>query len=287
LIDTPYHLPMSNPLALPQMIEANDLRFGYHLLGDGPLLLLLHGFPDTARAWDPVMAPLAAAGYTVVAPYLRGYAPSEIPPADTTVEDLGHDVIALIDAFDAKTAVVVGHDWGGAAAYAAAALAPERIGRLVAVALPHPAGFKPKLTDYWPARHFITFKSGSAPAKFVANDFHGLRAIYKRWSPEWEMTEDDLLDSIRCLSNRDSLQAVFGYYRAAERKPSPLMRRKIDLPTVAFAGHSDGVVPLRAYREAATRFTGEYRVVELPGGHFPHREDPELFTSKLLEELAR
>jgi pimeloyl-ACP methyl ester carboxylesterase len=278
---------MSNPLSLPQMIEANGLRFGYHQLGEGPLLLMLHGFPDTARAWDPVMAPVAAAGYMVVAPYLRGYAPTEIPASDATVEQLGNDIIGLIDAFDAETATVVGHDWGGAAAYAAAALAPQRISRLMTVALPHPAGFKPRIMDYWLARHFVTFRSRLAPARFVADDFRGLRAIYRRWSPQWDIGEDDLVDSIRCLSNPDSLQAVFGYYRAAERQLSPLMRRKIDPATVAFAGRSDGVVPLRAFGEAATRFTGDYRVVELPGGHFVHREDPELFTAKLLEELGR
>lgn len=278
---------MSNPLSLPQTIEANGMRFGYHLLGEGPLLLTLHGFPDTARAWGPVMAPLATAGYTVVAPYLRGYAPSDIPAGDTKVDDLGRDLVALIDAFGAENAIVVGHDWGAAASYAAAALAPERISRLVTVALPHPAGFKPKITDYWPARHFVTFKTKSAPARFIAEDFRGLRAIYRRWSPRWEMSDDDLADSIRCLSNPDSLNAVFGYYRAADRKPSPLMRRRIDLPTVAFAGQSDGVVPLRAFGEAAGRFTGDYRVVELPGGHFLHREDPALFAERLLEELAR
>jgi pimeloyl-ACP methyl ester carboxylesterase len=269
------------------MVEANGMRFGYHLLGEGPLLLMLHGFPDTARAWDPVMAPVATAGYTVVAPYLRGYAPSDIPAYDTEVNDLGRDVIALIDAFDAETAIVVSHDWGAAASYAAAALAPERISRLVTVALPHPAGFKPKIADYWPARHFVTFKPKSAPARFIADDFRGLRAIYKRWSPQWEMSDDDLADSIRCLSNPDSLDAIFGYYRAAERKPSRLMHRRIDLPTVAFAGQSDGVVPLRAFGEAAGRFTGDYRIVEFPGGHFLHREDPSLFAERLLEELAR
>ena len=277
---------MSNPLAMPQMIEADGMRFGYHSLGRGPLVLMLHGFPDTARAWEPTMAPIAAAGYTVVAPYLRGYAPSEIPAADTTTDTLGHDVITLIDAFEADTAVVVGHDWGAAAAYAAAALSPERISRLVTVALPHPAGFRPKLTDLWPARHFVTFKRESAPAKFVAHDFRGLRAIYSRWSPQWEISEDELVDIKRCLANPDSLQAIFGYYRAADRKPSPLMRRKIETPTVAFAGQSDGVVPLRAFDEAARRFTGDYRVVELPGGHFPHREHPELFTDRLLTELG-
>jgi len=278
---------MSNPLSLPQMIDANGLRFGYHSVGEGPLVLMLHGFPDTAKAWDPIATPIAVAGYRVVAPYLRGYAPTQMPSRDTTIEDLGGDVVGLIDSFGGDPTTVVGHDWGAAAAYAAAAMAPEKVSKLVTVALPHPAGFKPKVTDFWGARHFVTFRRKSAPRKFIANDFRGLRQIYSRWSPEWDVAEAELADIKRCLANPESLNAIFGYYRATERKPSDLMRRKIGVPTVAFAGVTDGVVPAHTFDQAASRFTDGYEVIELPGGHFAHREDPELFTAKLLDVLAR
>ena len=277
---------MSNPLAMPQVIEANGLRFGYHSLGEGPLVLLLHGFPDTAKAWDAILAPVASAGFRAVAPYMRGYAPTQAPDTDASSDDLGADVVGLIDAFEADSAIVVGHDWGGAAAYAAAALAPERVSKLVAVALPHPAGFTPKISDLWPARHFLTFKRKSAPRKFIAKDFKGLREIYRRWSPQWDFTDADLADIKRCLSNPESLNAIFGYYRSLQRKPSDLMRRKISVPTTAIAGLTDGAVPLRAFREAESRFTGEYEVRELPGGHFPHREHPEEFTDVLLAAIG-
>lgn len=277
---------MSNPLSMPQVVEANGLRFGYHSVGEGPLVLFMHGFPDTARAWDLVLPKVADAGFRAVAPYMRGYAPTDSPPTDATIDDLGADVIGLIDAFEADTATVVGHDWGAAAAYAAAALAPERVGRLVTVALPHPGGFKPKIGDLWPARHFLTFRRKAAPAKFIANDFKGLREIYGRWSPQWDFGEPELADIKRCLSNPDSLDAVFGYYRALQRKPSELMRRKISTPTTAIAGRTDGAVPLRAFADAASRFAGDYEVDELPGGHFAHREHPELFAEMVLTRLA-
>lgn len=277
---------MSNPLSMPQTIDANGLRFGYHSLGEGPLVLFLHGFPDTAKAWEPCLAPVGTAGFQAVAVYMRGYAPTGIPSADTTTDDLAADVIALIGAFGEQSATVVGHDWGAAAAYGAAALDPERVSRLVTVGLPHPAGFKPKLTELWSARHFVTFKRKSAPAKFVANDFAGLREIYRRWSPEWRFEDGDLADIKRCLTDPDSLDAIFGYYRALDRKPSDLMRRRISTPTVAIAGRTDGAVPLRTFQEAASRFTGTYEVIELPGGHSPHRENPQLFQQTLLSILA-
>ena len=268
------------------MIEANGLEFGYHSLGDGPLALFLHGFPDTAKAWDHVLPDVAAAGFRAVAVYMRGYAPTGIPKADTTTEDLAHDAIALIDAFGGGPAVLVGHDWGAAAAYAATALQPDSVGKLVTVALPHPAGFKPNIADLWGARHFATFKRRSAAAKFVSNDFAGLRKIYHRWSPQWDFAEADLADIKRCLSDPASRDAIFGYYRALQRKPGELMRRKIGVPTAAFAGVTDGAVPRRAFDDATTRFTGAYEVIELPGGHFPHREAPELFTELLLKAIG-
>lgn len=279
-------IAMSNPLSMPQVIEANGLRFGYHSLGDGPLVLLMHGFPDTAKAWDQVLAPVASAGFRAVAPYMRGYAPTTAPVDDTTTDDLGADVIGLIDAFEAESAVVVGHDWGAAAGYAAAALSPERVTKLITVALPHPSGFKPRITDLWPARHFLTFRRKSAPEKFIAKDFKGLRDIYRRWSPQWDVGEAELADIKRCLSNPESLNAIFGYYRALQRRPSDLMRRKISVPTTAIAGRSDGAVPLRAFGEAASRFTGDYEVLELPGGHFAHREQPDQFVEMLLGSIG-
>lgn len=277
---------MSNPLSMPQVIDANGLRFGYHTLGTGPLVLLLHGFPDTAKAWEPVLGPVGAAGHKAVAVYLRGYTPSSIPAADTTIDDLAADVVALIEAFGGGPAVVVGHDWGAYAAYGAAALRPDLISQLVAVALPHPAGFKPKLTDLWSARHFATFRRKSAPRKFVADDFAGLREIVRRWSPNWDFAESDLADIKRCLSDPQSLQAIFGYYRALERKPNDLLRHRIDIPTVAIAGRTDGAVPLRAFDEAASRFNGMYYVIEMDTGHSPHRESPVEFTAHLLDALA-
>src|SRR5438132_1374716 len=94
-------------------LDANGLRFAYLEEGRGPLVVLIHGFPDTAHTWDEVRPALAGAGYRAVSPYTRGYFPSTVPSDGRyDVETLGRDVIAWIDALGERQAIVVGHDWG-------------------------------------------------------------------------------------------------------------------------------------------------------------------------------
>src|SRR5262249_21210663 len=106
--------------------------------GAGPLVLCLHGFPDQARSFRHQMPALVAAGFHVVAPYMRGYAPTSAP-ADGRYDGmaLGEDVVALLDALDVEHAVVFGHDWGAAATYFAALLAPRRLSKIITAAVPY------------------------------------------------------------------------------------------------------------------------------------------------------
>lgn len=122
------HVPDSQAVR----VRVGAVDFACLSWGDGPLVVLVHGFPDTARTWDVVGPRVAALGYRAVAPYTRGIAPSSIP-ADGAYDDmtLGRDVLGLIDALGARDAVVIGHDFGASAAYVAAALAPQRVKRLV------------------------------------------------------------------------------------------------------------------------------------------------------------
>src|SRR5688572_12007972 len=96
-------------------IDANGLKFAYLEQGAGPLVLMLHGCPETARSWDHLRPRLAAKGYRAVSPFMRGYHPTGIPERDTDQETLARDAIALIEALGAPEAVVIGHDWGALA----------------------------------------------------------------------------------------------------------------------------------------------------------------------------
>ena len=267
-------------------VSANGLDFSYLEEGTGPLVLLVHGFPDTARSWDHVRPLVAAKGFRAVSPWTRGYAPTATPGRDANLETLGRDVLALIEALGARSAFVVGHDFGAAAGYAAASLDASRVQKLVTIGIPHPATLKPSPAKLWGARHFIAFKLPGAASRFAANDFAALPAIYKRWSPTWSPPASELEAIRETFADRASLDAAFGYYRQLRFRPEPFMRKKITVPTAVFAGTDDPLVVTADYRAAQRMFTGPYDVVEMRGGHFMHREHPADFAEKLLPLLT-
>jgi pimeloyl-ACP methyl ester carboxylesterase len=174
----------------PTMVRANGVDFAYLEAGQGPLVLCLHGFPDTAWSFVPVLKHLAAAGYRAVAPFMRGYQPSGLAPdGDYRIITLGRDALALIEALGAQRAVLVGHDWGAVTTYTAAALAPER-----AAALPHLHRFLfwPTLRQLKRSRYMGFFQLRGIPERrIVADDFKWLRALIREWSPGWNFSEDD------------------------------------------------------------------------------------------------
>ena len=280
--------PSGDRSATPELkfVTANGLRFAFFEQGVGPLVLLLHGFPDTARTWDAVRPALAAAGYRVVTPYLRGYHPTAIPdrPAYDS-ETLGRDVLALITALGEKTAVVVGHDWGASAAYAAASLGPEQVRLLVTLAIPHPASIKPSLRLIWLLRHFFVLRGADAARKLRADNLAYIDELVQRWSPVWRVPKDETAAVKAAFAQPGCLEAAVGYYRAATPWLPASLRRKIQVPAVSFAG-TDDLFPPEGFDRAAPCFEKSYRVIRMPGGHFMHREHPERFIRELLSVLA-
>ncbi len=273
---------MAEPI---RFVEANGLEFAYLEDGSGPLVLMLHGFPDTAHTWDDLRPRIAAKGYRAVSPYTRGYHPTAIPDRDADQETLARDILALIEALGADRAIVIGHDWGAGAAYGAAALGPDRVAKLFTLAIPHPATLKPSLKKLWGVRHFAVYKLPGAANRFARNDFAALPAICKRWSPDWSPDPREFDPVRECFSNPASLNAAFGYYRTLSPIPSVSLKTKITVPTVVFAGLDDPVAEPADYRRAASMFSGEYVVEEVPGGHFMHREHPDVVAERLLTHL--
>jgi pimeloyl-ACP methyl ester carboxylesterase len=271
---------------MTSFVNANGLRFAYEEEGKGKLVLLVHGFPDTPHTWDRTIKELAAAGFRAVAPFTRGYAPTEIPKdGDYSGDTLGRDLIALIEALGEKSAIVVGHDWGASASYSAATLAPEKVEKLVTIAIPHPASIKPSLSLAWTMRHFVDFKLPGAVARARKNDFALIDELVKRWSPAWDVPKSET-DAVKaCFREPGALDAALGYYRAIGIGLPASQRKKISVPTISFAGLHDNIAP-EAYDAASRRFTGPYRVVRMPGGHFMHREHPDVFVKELLATLA-
>lgn len=270
----------------PRTVRAGGIDFAVLEEGEGPLVLLLHGFPDTAHSWDRAREALAGAGYRAAAPFMRGYRPTAIPAdGDYSPDTLGRDVAELIAALGEESAIVVGHDWGASAAFSAAIAHPERVRFLVTVAIPHPASLRPTPLLLWRARHFFAFKLPRAADRVRKNDFAYIDELYRRWSPAWDFSAEETAPVKEVFADPASLEAALGYYRAVGVQLPRSHRGRVTMPSVAFAGATDGGVKPAAFERARRLYADRYEIVLLPGGHFLHREDPELFCDQLIERL--
>ncbi len=263
-------------------VRANDVDFTCIEEGAGPLVLLLHGFPDTPQTWDAARPALAAAGFRAVSPFMRGYAPTGVPAAeDYDTDTLGKDALALIEALGERRAIVVGHDWGASAAFSAVGLDPSRIRLLVTIAIPHPASLRPNPVLLWKTRHFFSLRRKGAARWIRAGELAHVDELVQRWSPAWKVPPGETDAVKRAFREPGCLEAALGYYRALRFRPSSAQRRRVEVQAVAFAGETD-IVPPSAYERARSRYAASYEIVRLPGGHFMHREHPERFVRELV-----
>jgi pimeloyl-ACP methyl ester carboxylesterase len=283
---------------MPKLItvQANGLEFACYELGEGPLVLCLHGFPDTADTWLYDIAPaVAKAGFRVVAPFMRGYAPTSIPKDGRFGNlELGQDVLALIQALGAEKASLIGHDWGAGAVYAAVAQGPERVRCAITLDIPHLAAIRFSLRGIWALRHFITFQLRERSRRWIARDnFQGLDVLYRRWSPTWDVPAEHMAAVKRCFSQPGVVDATLGYYWTFRDDLSSeqgkqfrqFLRRKIAVPSLVFAGLARGG-PTADFERSRRYYTGPFELVYVEGaGHFIHRETPQKVLEKALPWL--
>jgi pimeloyl-ACP methyl ester carboxylesterase len=275
-------------------VQANGIAFATLEAGEGPLVLLLHGFPDNAWTWEHQLTALAQAGYRAVAPFLRGYPPTEVPAVAFDTEDNTSDVPALIAALGEPSAHVVGHDWGGLALMHAAALNPDVVTRAVSIGVGHPRTViniftSPEQLHYAFHVWFLQMDVFAA-ATLRANDFALVDYLWQLWSSQ-APDRAHLARVKRTLGEPGVVEGLLGYYRGLVRIPSAKPHfyeratQNINVPMLVVYGEED---PARALSEDERPFfDGEYRREIVPhAGHFVHREQPEHLNRLLLEQLG-
>ena len=272
-----------------EFVEANGIRFAYLEAGKGPLVLLFHGYPETARSWSAVQQQLANRGYRVVAPFMRGYPPSSFADnGDYSVGALSGDVIALIDALGADTAAIVGHDWGASAVYRAAMERPEKISALVALAIPHPIAIADDPTVLIKANHFIYYQFPTAERLVWSYDFTHIEKIYESWSPTFRPPQEEIDDIKATFRVPGAIKGALGYYWSFFGSPQSDPTTKITVPSLVIAGEADGAADIGRYAKAKAGFASEYRLETLEGvGHFPQIEAPDEVAEMIGNHLDR
>ncbi len=260
---------------------------------DAPLVLVLHGFPDVPHTFAPLIEAIARAGHRVVAPWLRGYAPSPAAgPYD--VDTLATDVLAWADALSADRPVaIVGHDWGAVVTYVACARAPGRFHAAVAMSVPHPAVFVRALAT--PAQlarswYMLAFQLPGAPGLAAAGRFAMIDRLWRAWSPGYQLPAALRHELHATLAA--SWPAPLLYYRAMTRPIGAAMERlrrrdRIAVPTLYLHGAIDGCIGADVGAGAERYFSGGYRREVVPGvGHFLAAEAPAAIAARVLAWLA-
>ncbi|HRV69299.1 MAG TPA: alpha/beta hydrolase [Marmoricola sp.] len=256
-----------------------------------PLALCLHGFPDSAYTWRQLGPRLAEAGYYVVAPFTRGYAPST-PAADHdySVEALARDALAIREQIgEPGEAVLIGHDWGGITAQALSADKSRTFARVVSLAIPPLSALSAQTQDrhrelLWPLlgqtrlSWYIAFNQlPLLPERFA----HPLvRHLWRKWSPGYDSTPD-LPHVFASMSDHEHRRAIFNYYRALRKvRPDAAWLQDPLVPTLYLHGAQDGCFSSKLSRAAGS--------TEIPAaGHFLHLEQPEVVAEAVLDFLAR
>lgn len=270
-------------------------------------ILLLHGFPDDATAWNDVGVVLAEAGRFAVAPYVRGCGPTRFLSPDTPrsgqVAARARDVCQLLDALDLERVVVVGQDWGATTAQALAMLHPDRVDRLVVLnghGLLNMAVFAQGRQPSWQTLHAGWYQwmfQSPVAEPLLKNDRAGLaRYLWRQWSPGWRFSEATLQSVLRSLANPDWARVVLSAYRPADTDAEADPQDEattaqlaaappIERPTLNLQGADDRVDLFEDTQLGQEAFyRAGFRRVQLAGcGHFLHRERPDEVARLLLE----
>lgn len=273
----------------------DGVRLHYVEAGQGPLVVLLHGFPQYWWLWRRQLAALAAAGFRAVAPDLRGYNLSDKPPgvASYRRDAIVGDVAGLVKHLGAERATIVGHDWGGSIAWFTAMLRPEVVERLVVINAPHPFALAREIRNknwrqIWRSFYVLLFQTPRLPeAALRAGGFTALRRVFREEPVRPNAFSDEEVEHyVAALREPGALQSALNYYRAALRYRGDVVppdRRVISQPTLLIWGDRDVHLGVEL-SQGLEKWVPTLRVEHIPeASHWVLEDAPERTTELLLE----
>jgi pimeloyl-ACP methyl ester carboxylesterase len=278
-------------------VHAGNGMFHVVEAGEGPLVLLLHGFPQFWWTWRHQLVSLADAGYRAVAVDLRGYGASDKPPRGYDLPTLAGNMAGLIRAMGETCAIVVGHDWGGLVGWTMGVMDPKAVRRLVTVSAPHPLRYRQAILaepfgQLKASGHLFRFQLPLLPERqLTKNGASSVGRLLSAWSgPAWP--DEDVSRTYRDVFRIPTVaHCALEYHRWLVRsqfRPDGmryrrLMRTEIEMPTLQMHGALDTCVLPRTAQGSGRYVAAPYRWRLIEGaGHFPHEERPELFDAELL-----
>ncbi len=291
---------MSNP---SELLTLNRGELTLSALLDGPeqapLVMLVHGFPDTPHGWNEVTQGLIDQGYRVLRPWLRGYTPeSVVRSANYDAFSAGLDLLAWKQYMGAKTAHLVGHDWGAVASVVAAVQSPDDFQSLTLLSIPP---FQ-KVWRAWRllprqvrlSSYMLAMQSSHAPTRITRNDWAGLKKLWSAWSPGWPYSTE--FEPVKkAFASMDVAWAATRYYRAlftihkaSTRKLYNAAMQTVWAPTLFLVGEHDHCMQAALFDKLIEPkcFPMGVSVSTLPNcGHFLHIEQPQAVLRELIAHL--
>ena len=271
--------------ALTRQISANGAVFPVAVTGEGPAVLLLHGFPDDRFMWRYQVAALADAGYRVIAPDLRGYgdAPRPQDPKEYGIGIAEKDVIGILDALGVQQAQLVAHDWGAAVGWRLAADYPTRITRYVAMSVGAP-GARTTIEQREKSWYMLFFRqTGTAEQQLMANNWELFR--------EWARNPVDIDRWLSNLSRPGALTAALNWYRAtggAPAVPASGPPPQVQCPVLGLWSDGDRYLTEYPMRSSGERIKGPFEYARIAGAsHWMMVDKPAEINAKLLGFLRK